>query len=229
MDKEVRPPQIPSIPYADPRLPIGSIGYRALAYPSDHAGFWNPAQLTDDGNVLSLQPGPLYGRFVVASLVIGTAMLVNVKRALSHGTLVKSAFGLSAELVMLIAILIVPGVYLARGRQRMPWIVVDRQKQLIRLPRSNTNIPFADVVRLQLVAWGRVGFSWRNLRYEGRPHTGELQIVFTDRQQEQTWCVVAWPGPHIIKRFAAGLRNGTGIPISLAYRLVSGDWQVEAF
>jgi len=39
------------IPYADSRLPTGGSGYRKFEYPSDRAGFWNPAQMTDDGNL----------------------------------------------------------------------------------------------------------------------------------------------------------------------------------
>jgi len=131
--------------------------------------------------------------------------------------------------VLFLALLVLPGLLSVRHRRRTPWIVVDRQKKLIWLPRAKKQIPFTDVVRLQLVSSTPVGFSQRTLRYRGKPNSGELQIVFTDRAQEQTWCLVAWPSKDVVNRFAAAFHKGTDIPVSRVNYLGNGNWRVEAF
>jgi len=78
------------------------------------------------------------------------------------------------------SLFVVPGFRRVRGRRLTPWIVVDRPRRLINLPRSNTNISFSNVVRLQLVSCAPLGFSQRTLSYRGKPNSGELQIVFID-------------------------------------------------
>jgi hypothetical protein len=117
----------------------------------------------------------------------------------------------------------------ARRRGRLPWIVVDRNAKLVRLPREKRDIPFASVIRLQLVSFAPVGVSFRTLSYRGVPPSGEFQIMFDDGGSERTWCVVYWPDPNAVKAFSKAFHEATGVPVSRAYPTSTGEWHVEAF
>ena len=224
--------KVPKIPYADPQLRIGSSGYREYAYPSDRAGFWNPAPITVSGDLLRLEPGPLFVRFIgicIVSLGCISAIAFTTRSSEAHSTLTASVVRIAVWGLLIMGLLIIPGLLSARRRLLAPSVEVDRCKRFIYLPRANKRIPFADVVRLQFVSTDPRGFSPQTLSYRGERYWGELQIVFTDCAREQTWCLVGWLSKDIARRFAGLFRQQTEIPVSRIYVLVDGNWHVEPF
>jgi hypothetical protein len=116
------------------------------------------------------------------------------------------------------------------NRDRRPWITIDRKKQRILLPRSRRSFTFAEVVRLQLVCFSRLGAFAEATGTGNKPPTGELQIVFRESGREQTWCVVS--GLHVpaAKQFSVAFRQITGVPVSRAiYHPALREWRVEPF
>src|SRR5580700_3882463 len=166
--------QTRTIDYADPRLPTGSAGYRRLEYPSDRAGFWNPAHVTDDGEILKLEPGPLRWRFIgVCFVTVGCiAMILLMSNEETAHPGAPPAIRILLSVVFFVAVLIVPGIFAFWHRRRTPWVIVDRRKKSISLPRAHKSISFQNVVRLQFVSFVPVGFSTRTLSYRDKPDSG---------------------------------------------------------
>jgi hypothetical protein len=226
------PSQPDPIPYAEPSLPTGGVVYRQLEYPSDRAGFWNPARFADDGTTMRLEPGPLRLRLIAVCSAVACfmgVMFVTERSRTDSANLTKLAFQVSVWGLLGVLLFIAPGLCALWRRQRTPWISVDRSRKAINLPRARTVIPWTRVVRLQLVSFARVGWSARTLSYHGEPYSGEVQIVFHDGPRDQTWCIVAWPAKDVFKRFAVAFHQATEIPVSRITHHVSGEWVVEAF
>ena len=218
------------IPYADRSLPTAGVVYQQMAFPSDWAGFWNPARFVEDPTNLRLEPGPLHrsiGVFVGGALTLG-AMFIAARGGFRspNGFPV---FQVSVCGLLFLLLFIFPAICAIRRRQRTPWIAVDRERRVISLPRAPKSVPYSSVVRLQLVSFARVGWSSRTWSYHGEPYSGELQIVFRNGAREETWCVVSWPAAHVLKRFVVAFREASGIPVSRVTQRVGGEIVVEAF
>lgn len=225
----VAPPSPAPVPYADRKLPIGSTGFRPMAYPNDSRGAWT-ARVEDDGNLLALRPGPvslwrMWPVVLLCAAWLGICLLAMTPRA-RQGRRIDAV--MPTVLASAVCVVAVVAVVRSWRQPRTPWIVVDRGAKVIHLPREKRDIPFADVVRLQVVTFGKVG--WNGTSYHGPPTgtTGEVQIVFNDARGEQTWCFLSHPDPDAMRHFAASFRNATDIPVARAYPLTSGDWFVEA-
>jgi hypothetical protein len=226
-DERETPASLEPIPYADPSLPIGPTGYTPMSYPSDCAGFFNPAQFTDDGTVLRLRPGPTWSR-VLAAFAFALAFslfLIFINRA--HARASKPAKPIRAAVigfVMAATVCCLPYIDQGWKRRRKPWIEVDRHKKRIILPREHTMIAYGIVIRLQVVSFTKVGLSVEGLRYRGEPRSGEMQIVFQHDGKTQTRSVVSNVTPNVLKQFAKAFTEETAVPISRVIRLVNGDW-----
>jgi hypothetical protein len=224
------PTQTP-LPYADPTTATGAGGYRARRDPSDDAGPLN-GRVVDNGSFLQLEPSSLLSRRILALCVVLAAWSA-VVLVTSIGNRRGSSMSASVLKAMLFIAIPVVGffgpMWSARRRGPLPWIVVDRNARLVRLPREKRDIPMASVIRLQLVSFGRVGVSSQTLSYRGVPPSGEFQIVFDDGGTEQTWCVVYWPDADAVKAFSKAFHDATGIPVSRVYPTTTGEWHVEAF
>jgi hypothetical protein len=114
------------------------------------------------------------------------------------------------------------------NRDRRPWITVDREAKRILLPRSRRSFSFAEVVRLQLVCFSRLGAFAEATGTGKKPPDGELQIVFHESGKEQAGCVVSGLYAPAAKQFSVAFRQITGVPVSRAiYHPALGEWQVE--
>jgi hypothetical protein len=208
-----------TIDYADPGLPGGTV-FRRLVYPSDTAGFLDPIRMIDDGVILRLEPARVYRRLIFLS-VVWAAFVVGASYSSYH-----HRFGFAPLPILLVSIVAVYCVQRIRRRIKTPWMVVDRKRRAIILPRSkNKQIEFANVIRLQLVTFGAEGVN--GLGYHAGQPPDELQIVFKSGSKEDVWCVIDRPDEKVIKKFLSALHQASRIPVSRAQYLVSKEWRVE--
>jgi hypothetical protein len=210
-----------SIDYADPGVPGGTV-FRRLVYPSDTAGFLDPIRMVDDGVVLRLEPDRVYRRLIFLSVVWAAFVVGSSYSSYRH------RFGFPAIAILIVSIMAVYSVRRVRRRIKTPWMVVDRKRRAIILPRSkNKQIEFANVIRLQVVNFGAEGFN--GLSYHAGQPPDELQIVFKSGSKEEVWCVIHRPDEKVIRKFLSALHQASGIPVSCAQYLVSKEWRVEPF
>jgi hypothetical protein len=210
-----------TIDYADPSVPGGTV-FRRLVYPSDTAGFLDPIRTIDDGVVLRLEPARVYRRLIFLSVVWAALVVGSSYNSYHH------RFGFPAIAFLIASVFAIYSIRRVRRRIRTPWMVVDRKRRAIILPRSkNKQIEFANVIRLQLVNFGAEGFN--GLGYHAGQPPDELQIVFKSGSKEEVWCVIDRPDEKVIKKFLSALHQASRIPVSRAQYLVSKEWRVEPF
>jgi len=214
--------KVPPLDYAEPALPGGG-SFRELAYPSDDATFLNPAKVVDNGVVLQIRPGSAVLRVVFLALVLIVFVLVSSYRE------VHARFEFPIVPICIVVAIAAYSFNRVRSRNRMPWMMVDRHRRVVSLPRAKKVIRFDEIVRLQVVSFGRVGLSKYYLSYRSEPNSGEVQIVVRNQNEQQTWSVVAWPSNEVLRQFVKAFTTATGIPVSRAFPLQSGDWKIKAF
>lgn len=199
-------------------------------WPGDDAGILD-CRLIDDGDRLTLATNGLLSPrslllylFMIAWCGLILLIFSTHRGGMSSGQWVKAGLFIAIPVVGL-------GWRMFRERRRnaVPWIVVDRAAQMIRLPRPKRDLPFITVVRLQMVSFGPVGFSHRSLQYRGAPESGELQIIFSETGREQTWCVVHCRVSRALRQFAKRVQETSGIPVVQAYSNWRSEWVVKPF
>lgn len=211
------------LPYASPRIATGPSGYRSYRYPADDAGWWN-GHCKSDGQLLTFGPSPTHLRMFPIMLLILLYAGIVVSTHWGHSRMSSWSGWIRPVILLLVPIAFAGGMAWVVGKSnRDSWITVDGAKKLIHLPIQRCTLPFAEVIRLQLVSFGPVG----HLR--AKSSSGELQIVFRDEHGEQIRCIVNQPEPGAMKRFAIAFQASTGIPVSRVHSTISGEWHVEPF
>jgi len=208
--------------YADVGLPTGK-AFSQLAYPGDYAGALNPVSFDDDGTLLTLQPGPVHRRIALLAAVFLLSLVPASYRA------VHARFEVPYVWLCVVILAAWYTYHRMRSRDHRPWLAVDLRERAIILPRARKKISFAHIIRLEVVSFAPVGLSRKTLSYRGDPRSGELRVVFNDRGVEQTWCALAWPDAIVLQRFVRRFAEATGIPVSRAMPLQSGEWYVTPF
>jgi hypothetical protein len=208
-------PPIP-LPYADSHTPVGSQGYRVPLSRLSCAGFWSPARMVDDGEVLRIEPGPILLRIFLFCAVLCLFAILEFSAMRQHSSL---KWKLYPVLFLLALLALTSPLPLKGGRWiRSPWIAVDRRGESIMLPRAERLIPISEVLSLQfmIVRPHHYANNWPAM-IGWRRRILALHLVFSEAGREQRLCVMLWPGRENANRFAPIFNQVTKIPVVVVY------------